>query len=586
MFRSSFLPRRTQNDTPSFTHTPLDLSRQTIRVLRVLNGPRKSTLECTVEHVPLDGRHTCLSYTWGALDSGSQILINGRTFKVRKNLRNFLLQAREDGLSDPLWIDAVCIDQQNVAERNHQVQQMALIYQQAKRVLIWLGRGREEADIVLGITQLLASYASTRDEDPYDYFRSCISKANPNFWKYAAKLDSAPYFKRLWIVQEVHHSRRAILIHGRTWCDWEYYLWLPKAASRWRRGRSFNTQVPRFFLAYALQRIDNQERAELRELIQYFRDFGCADPRDRVYALLSMVKNGDGFPVDYESDLLVLYMRACQYWPMLKDRVSDLMDLYNTLGAKATSARMQAVQKRQPHLVPEILKASCAFEMKEKGDRPSPISWQVWMPVSVRSRVSQTEMEKLKVCNLCTRRIKEGREYHEVWGPPALDWYYFWPTDDETFFHNEELTDSDLERAWFVHFPKTQHRSHSLEVYFGPLPENTDPNSHTTRFAPLDHHWIVSQDAIGDPNSHSIHMALFVPCRALGCFFRDRRQEVSLLYSQLREPFTVQTIDKLKHIRPLKRAQDTPRHQETTTTAQSQGLGGLMRRVLNRKKIV
>jgi hypothetical protein len=580
MFRSSFLARQSA-DTP-FTHSPLDLSQPTIRVLRVLGGPKKSTLECTIEHVPLDGRHTCLSYTWGAPDSGNQILINGKTFKVRKNLHNFLLQARQDGIQDMLWIDAVCIDQQNVAERNHQVQQMALIYQQAKRVLVWLGRGREEADIVLGITQLLAKHAETRDEDAYDYFRSCISKANSNFWKHAAKLDSAPYFKRLWIVQEVHHSKKAILIHGKTWCDWDYYLWLPKAASRWRRGRSFNTQVPRFFLAYALQRIDNQERAELRELIQYFRDFGCADPRDRVYALLSMVKSGDDFPVDYESDVLVLYMRACQYWPILKERISDLMDLYNTIGAKTTSTGMQVAQKRHRDILPEILKASYAFDIKEKGaSNLSP--WQVWVPMSVKSRVSQNEMEEMKVCNLCSRRLTEGHEYREVWGPPALEWYSFWANDDETFFHNKESTDSDLERAWFAHFPNGKPRSRSLELSFGPLPANTDPNSRTTRFAPLDHHWILSQETIEESSRDRVHLALFVPCRALGCLFRDRRQETPLHYSQLREPFIIQSKAQLKSIQLFKR-QGAVHSEEAANRAQGRGVGGLMGRILNRKK--
>lgn len=92
-----------------FTHESLDLTQPTIRVIRVLTGLEKSTLQCTIDHIPLDGRHTCLSYTWGAPDRGYAILLNGKIFKVRKNLHNFLLQARADGVSDPRWIDAVRI---------------------------------------------------------------------------------------------------------------------------------------------------------------------------------------------------------------------------------------------------------------------------------------------------------------------------------------------------------------------------------------------------------------------------------------------------------------------------------------------
>ena len=48
-----------------------------------------------------------------------------------------------------LWIDAVCIDQNNKPERGHQVQQMADIYHQADRVIFWLGAGTYETKVLM-----------------------------------------------------------------------------------------------------------------------------------------------------------------------------------------------------------------------------------------------------------------------------------------------------------------------------------------------------------------------------------------------------------------------------------------------------
>ncbi|OAL43075.1 heterokaryon incompatibility, partial [Pyrenochaeta sp. DS3sAY3a] len=83
--------------------------------------------------------YSCLSYMWGDPEEQHAILINGKTFKVRRNLWDFLRVAQTKLFNNFLWIDALCIDQQNTQERNHQVQQMGNIYSRAKTVLLWLG---------------------------------------------------------------------------------------------------------------------------------------------------------------------------------------------------------------------------------------------------------------------------------------------------------------------------------------------------------------------------------------------------------------------------------------------------------------
>ena len=94
----------------AFHHEPLQLDKPTIRVISILPGASQSTIRCKLWHIELaDDVHTCLSYTWGDEADQQLIKINDKVFRVRQNLYQFLKQARQLGIQQPLWIDAVCI---------------------------------------------------------------------------------------------------------------------------------------------------------------------------------------------------------------------------------------------------------------------------------------------------------------------------------------------------------------------------------------------------------------------------------------------------------------------------------------------
>lgn len=74
----------------------------------------------------------------GRRSLSSCIMINDRRFRVQSNLFAFLWQVCQQGTRAVLWCDAICIDQDGIFERNHQVQLMGRIYEQATTVLVWL----------------------------------------------------------------------------------------------------------------------------------------------------------------------------------------------------------------------------------------------------------------------------------------------------------------------------------------------------------------------------------------------------------------------------------------------------------------
>ncbi|CAI6342359.1 unnamed protein product [Periconia digitata] len=104
----------------------------------------------------LSEEYTCLSYTWGQENDGGgpfPILINGKTFPIRRNLKIFLHIAMRKYPKQRIWIDAICIDQGNNAEKSDQVSRMGEIYSLAVRVYAWLGEASRETDLVFAVLQ-------------------------------------------------------------------------------------------------------------------------------------------------------------------------------------------------------------------------------------------------------------------------------------------------------------------------------------------------------------------------------------------------------------------------------------------------
>lgn len=100
-------------------------------------------IEGELFHISLTDAHLlyeALSYEWGDSQADECILLDGYEFAVRESLLNALrrLRRHEERI---LWIDAVCIDQSNVLERNRQVGQMGGVYGLARKV-VFLVRGR------------------------------------------------------------------------------------------------------------------------------------------------------------------------------------------------------------------------------------------------------------------------------------------------------------------------------------------------------------------------------------------------------------------------------------------------------------
>ncbi|PMD60443.1 HET-domain-containing protein [Hyaloscypha bicolor E] len=121
--------------------TPLDTRRPCIRILKLHKGTNDSPITCSLQVADLDDdpEYESLSYVWGDPAETKPITVSGETFNATENLVDFLHCLRLQIADRLLWVDAVCINQQDDKEKIVQLRLMARIYRQANEAHIWFG---------------------------------------------------------------------------------------------------------------------------------------------------------------------------------------------------------------------------------------------------------------------------------------------------------------------------------------------------------------------------------------------------------------------------------------------------------------
>jgi hypothetical protein len=139
-----------QSNLPKYIYDPIDQTSPSIRLLTLLPSTEKyarlSGQLHTASLEPHPPTYEALSYVWDDYQwafprspNTFPLEIDGRDITITRSLALALFQIRHPCQPRLLWVDAVCIDQENTNEKNHQVQQMYTIYSLAYRTLIWLG---------------------------------------------------------------------------------------------------------------------------------------------------------------------------------------------------------------------------------------------------------------------------------------------------------------------------------------------------------------------------------------------------------------------------------------------------------------
>ncbi|KAH7093314.1 heterokaryon incompatibility protein-domain-containing protein [Paraphoma chrysanthemicola] len=308
--------------TSEFSYEPLDLGNRQIRLLKVLVGNFEDPICCDIQTFDLTAHptYTALSYTWDHPDEKSAfVLCADKTLKVGQNLWYFLRQFRERDVANNalLWIDAICIDQKNIPERNHQVGQMRVIYSMATSVIVWLGPSTYDDSLAFEMVEGERRLIFLDDED----LRWHRSKRQ---WAALAALLEKSYWRRVWIIQEFLLARVINVWCGTHSASWTGFEHICRSLERFEtlhkpHLRSSLLLKTRGSIMCRQRREWWRERAQqeppagftLRHLIEVYASSESSDIKDKVYSLLGLItedsQRNNPLQVDYsKSNVSVL----------------------------------------------------------------------------------------------------------------------------------------------------------------------------------------------------------------------------------------------------------------------------------------
>jgi hypothetical protein len=252
--------------------------------------------------------YEALSYTWGSIqeprtayiETAASLAFTGDSFAtllISQNLHLALRHLRYAQKSRTLWVDAVCINQNDDRERSAQVRRMGDIYQFATRVLVWLGPEANESGVALSLLQYLGAQSeetvqglrirSPKSTEP-DWIHSW-SKLPYSVREWCAIRDLAlrPWFERQWVFQEIQLANsRATLQCGYDEIPWSLFR-RAMICLRNKEGIPLRDLRERLDMIFSLAQ--DRRQASLRRLLESCWELKCSDPRDKVYGLLGLV---------------------------------------------------------------------------------------------------------------------------------------------------------------------------------------------------------------------------------------------------------------------------------------------------------
>lgn len=139
--------------------------------------------------------YQALSYVWGSTANPRQIEIDGDTITITANLHSALLGLRNRSFERVLWIDALCINQDDLKERAEQIQMMAEIYGKACQVVVWLGEEERAGDDEIGALEMVRM-AAEEDRQMTDKVVESPKKPIDGI---VLELLRRDWFRRIWV---------------------------------------------------------------------------------------------------------------------------------------------------------------------------------------------------------------------------------------------------------------------------------------------------------------------------------------------------------------------------------------------------
>ena len=315
-----------------YQYTPLAKNKDAFRLLRLLpSNDFSAEIVCEVFESDLDGHpeYEALSYVWGdpavVVDiriQAAQPSVDHQRLRITQNLELALHFLRRSIETRCLWVDAICIDQRNNAEKSKQVPLMKDIYSQCTSDLIWLGAEQSDTGLALATLQRLQSLEVQRDNRNRWNNKLAVNELSfEQFWALKSLLVLPRLWQRVWVMQEIACCPRAEIILGHVSISWDVlssildHTGIPDF---YHRPWSHPTHEQEVWDLFTKTQIISHQRDVIKEAIPHqeqslldvlarFRGASRSDPRDKIYGLLGLASDQFDIKPDYSKALSTVY---------------------------------------------------------------------------------------------------------------------------------------------------------------------------------------------------------------------------------------------------------------------------------------
>lgn len=330
--------------------------------LVTLDGIEEATGEvvCRLDTVRLNDaalEYHALSYCWGDPEPPSFVKCNGFRLRVTRSLTTALesllrnVDQKLDRGARTFWIDAICINQGSIQEREKQVTLMGDIYRDAKEVVVWLGPAADNSDLAFRACRRLYAEDLRRRTGLSSAREMKLQKGRGIYWStretyaqivctesgkpsakailaYFRELDAVqailmrPWWARVWIIQEITLARELVVLCGDESIKWDMLdigltaCMRRPLASELLPSATAHCAKMLFQVRHAVIHHEGAVRQppySLAHLLGRFRWSKATNAHDKIYGLLGLATIGQHNPltnVSYSNDIRTCYRDA------------------------------------------------------------------------------------------------------------------------------------------------------------------------------------------------------------------------------------------------------------------------------------
>lgn len=357
-------------------YRPLDSALKEIRLLKLLPAasfPEDIQGQLTHTYLTDPCPYEALSYRWGGNNFTQEIKIDGQLIHITKNLEAALRHLRHESTERLIWVDALCINQEDMAERGHQVSMMREIYTRCHTDLAWLGPNPGSVDeqaagntnagppvdwLIQGL-ELMRKIAVKDDYTLADLRReqerpnlehekfplfvnprlnvnvNVLKRGNNVIIRYDkqrildAAFDQSLLWSRIWVMQELACAPRVVLVAGKTTLEWDlvskflgdtpysdaFHLpWSHGTLNNIKNHTFQKTQLIEHQRGIVRDMAEGKLTSTLMDVLSRFKFAESTDPRDHIYGLLGLVSEEHTIKPDYTKTVAQVFADVCKFF--------------------------------------------------------------------------------------------------------------------------------------------------------------------------------------------------------------------------------------------------------------------------------